>query len=390
MKKIIFTSLVLLLACAGVRAQNIAIRDLQVTKNGEIVTVLFRADIPKRTTRSGETLVFVPVLRGGEYEWSLPAIVVEGRRARIANQRHEWVIEAAAVQPAFNDVAVTTGNNSIVDYSTSIDWQPWMDGANLDTELLRMECCCYDIMEGTTLAENLYLPAPVVIKPEPVIEPLPEPQPEPEPVLTTGEKLAQEHPFIVPYSNFERLEPGQLFDEDRENSLIVYFNLSRYVVDPTYKTNAEQLGKMISSIKALQNSSDSRVRTVVIAGFSSPEGSFSQNDRLAFDRATAVKNHLMKETKLPDEAVMIYNGSEDWRGLKILVEQSDMPSKEEVIRIIDTVPVWNPGSTPGREKLLMELDGGVPYQYMLKNFFPLLRNAAYIKIYYDDKNSMLP
>jgi outer membrane protein OmpA-like peptidoglycan-associated protein len=377
MKKIILTSLVLLLACAGVRAQGIAVRDLKVTKCDETVTVLFRADVPKRTARSSETLVFVPVLRGGDYSWSLPAIVVEGRRARIANLRHEWANEAAALQPAFNDIAVTTTNKSTVAYSTSIDWQPWMDGADLTAEILAMGCCSHDILDGTTLAQNLDLPAPVIIKPEPVKEPEPEP--------TTGDILAEEHTFIAPYSDFEQLAPGQLFDDDRENTLIVYFRQGKYSVDPTYEANGRLLEEMIASIRELQNSADSRVRTVVIAGFSSPEGAFSLNDRLAFDRAAAVKNYIRNKTGLADEAIMLYNGSEDWRGLKILVEKSDMPSKEEVLRIIDTVPVWSAGSKAGREKVLMDLDGGVPYRYMLKNFFPLLRNAAYIKIYYDNK-----
>lgn len=376
MKKIILFSLALLLTCSGVSAQNITIRDLQAVKTGEEVSVTFRADIPRKAARSGETFVFVPVLRGGDYRWSLPAIVVEGRRALIANLRHDWASGVTALQPAFADNTIVTKNGSSVSYSTVVDWQPWMDGADLAAEMLTMGCCSYNVLDDMLLAENLSLPAPKIVRPQPVIV---------EPVLTTGEKLAEAHTFIAPYSDFEKLAPGQLFDDDRENTLIVYFRQGKYDIDPKLEDNGKSLAEMITSIRTLQNSTDSRVRAVVIAGFASPEGTFAFNDRLAFDRAAAVQNHIRDYTGLPDDAIMLYNGSEDWRGLKILVEQSDMPSKQRVLEIIDTVPVWDPATGRGREKELMRIDGGRPYRYMYQNFFPLLRNAAYIKIYYDNK-----
>jgi hypothetical protein len=93
----------------------------------------------------------------------------------------------------------------------------------------------------------------------------------------------------------------------------------------------------------------------------------------------------MDKTGMADENIALYNGSEDWHGLRMLVERSDMPSKHRVMEIIDTVPVWDSKTRRGRERELMDLDGGAPYRYMYRNFFPLLRNATYIKIYYDDK-----
>ncbi len=376
MKKIILTSLTLLLVCAGLRAQSITVQDLQTVKNGEEVSITFRAEIPRKAARSGETLVFAPILTDGTYRWSLPAIVVEGRRARIANIRHDWASGVAALQPAFDDSTIVTKNGSTVSYSTVVDWQPWMDGADLAAEMLTMGCCSYNVLDDMMLAENMSLPPTIIVKPEPVIV---------EPVLTTGDQLAETQTFIVPYSDFEKLAPGQLFDDDRENTLTVYFRQGKYYIDNRFKGNGKSLAEMISSIQTLQNSGDSYVRAIVIAGFASPEGTFAFNDRLAFDRATTVKNYILQQTGLPDDAIMIYNGSEDWRGLKMLVEQSDIPSKERVLEIIDTVPIVNTRTKRGREAELMRLDGGRPYRYMYKNLFPRLRNASYIKIYYDNK-----
>ncbi len=378
MKKRVLISLALLLACAGAGAQSITVRGLKAVKSGEEVSITFRAEIPRKAARSGETLVFVPVLSNGDYRWSLPAIVVEGRRARIANLRHDWASEVSELQHAFSEGIVATGNGSTVSYSATVDWQPWMDGADLAAEMLRMGCCSYNVMDDMPLAENLGLSPTTIASPSPSIVAQPEP-------ATTGDKLAEANPFIAPYSDFEKLAPGQLFDEDRENTLIVYFRQGKYNIDRRLDNNERSLAEMITSIRTVQNSADSRIRAMVIAGFASPEGTFEFNDRLAFDRAASVKSYILQHTGLSDDTIMIYNGSEDWRGLKILVEQSNMPSKQRVLEIIDTVPVWDTGTGRGREAMLQQLDGGRPYKYMYDNFFPLLRNAAYIKIYYDNK-----
>ncbi|MDR0766044.1 MAG: hypothetical protein LBF09_03785, partial [Odoribacteraceae bacterium] len=57
--------------------------------------------------------------------------------------------------------------------------------------------------------------------------------------------------------------------------------------------------------------------------------------------------------------------------------------RDEVLRVIDTKPVWDPRSRVSRMTLLKQLRGGEPYRYMARHFFPMLRNAAYIKVFYD-------
>lgn len=59
---------------------------------------------------------------------------------------------------------------------------------------------------------------------------------------------------------------------------------------------------------------------------------------------------------------------EDWEGLRAAVEESDMMYRDAVLTIIDGVDIFK-----GREKLLMDLAGGVPYKYMLYNLYPPLR-----------------
>ena len=129
----------------------------------------------------------------------------------------------------------------------------------------------------------------------------------------------------------------------------------------------------------LQESKTSRVVRVVIVGSASPEGTLAFNDRLAWNRAVALKDFLLRNTAFPADSMTLFNGSEDWRGLRKLVAASDLYEREEILRIIDNVPV-----TQGRELELMKLSGGRPYLYMLEHMFPELRNAAFIKVYYEN------
>jgi outer membrane protein OmpA-like peptidoglycan-associated protein len=382
MKKIVVISILSVFTCLGTQARDripeITIADRRVEKSEERVVVSFRADIGRRVSRCGKSVFFAPVITDSVHRWSLPVIVVQGRKARIATKRHDWAAEAKVLQPALDSTAIQAKNNSSVSYTDTIDWQPWMNGASLVAEMMTMGCCSYTRHGDDLLLCGLSLPPTIVEQPAPVVAPPPVPK-------STGEVLAEAYPFIVPYGEFEALGPGMLFDEDREEALTVYFRLAKHNVERTFGTNESSLAAMVSAIREIQNSPDSRVRKIVIAGFASPEGPFNFNDRLAFNRATAVKRYIMDNTGMADGTIAIHNGSEDWRGLRMMVERSDMPSKERVLEIIDTVPVWDSATRRGRETELMRLDGGVPYRYMLKNFFPTLRNAAYIKIYYEQK-----
>lgn len=51
--------------------------------------------------------------------------------------------------------------------------------------------------------------------------------------------------------------------------------------------------------------------------------------------------------------------------------------------IIDTTPVWDAAKKVGRLSLLMRLNQGRPYNYMKRHFFPKLRNAGYIKVFFE-------
>lgn len=234
----------------------------------------------------------------------------------------------------------------------------------------------------------VYLP-PVVVE-TPVTEPetgtVPEVVTETvvvEEPISTGDKLARSYPYIAPYAEYGN--PAEFTAEERGQAITVYFAQGSHTLSEHYGDNRQALTDLMASIRILEKSADSEVAAVVVAGFSSPEGDSRNNEGLAARRAEALKSYILARSGIHSAQIGVHAGGIDWQGLRMLVEASDMPSRGAILDIIDNTPVWDARRQVGRHGELMRLDGGDPYRYMLREFFPKLRNAAYIKVYYRNK-----
>lgn len=148
-------------------------------------------------------------------------------------------------------------------------------------------------------------------------------------------------------------------------------------VMPNYGTNAIELDKLNQFIRSALSDTMVYVRQVRLMGYCSIEGSLMANEQLAKNRVNGFLNYLNTKYDLsrryPVEMDWI---AEDWDKLRELVAASQLTERDEVLQIIDKVPVLK-----GREKLLMELNGGVPYRTMLAELFPGLRRVEITVIY---------
>lgn len=384
MKKVILTLIFATLAAAGLAARQgsapqqqqdvdgIKVSRLSVTHAGDAVQVVFRATIDRRAARSGATVAYAPVVTDGHHKVSLPPIVVQGHRAAKSWERHEW---AAGQQVRYDD-GVYARNGETLGYSAEVPFQQWMQGARIEVETVTAGCCNSDIAYSA-LADNI-LPAPVE---EPVLEPVAA-----VPVRSFGEILTEAFPFVMPVSEFDPTDPVRFYGDERDNALTVYYRINKYDIEPDFSDNRRTLGNLLAAIETIRNSGEASVERVVVAGFASPEGPFELNDRLAWERAVSVKEFIMRNTDMPGGTISIYNGSADWRGLRILVAQDpNVPGQREVLNIIDNYPVWDSQRQKGRMSMIRSLNGGRTYRYIADILFPRLRNGAFIRVYYDTK-----
>ncbi len=379
------------MACTLVFAQagEVSVTGIEMERRDGRITASFDVGIGRNATKSRYSLIVKPVLRKGQDMLELPDIIVQGRRARIADKRHTM----AAGMSAYDENTVFMRNGQTLSYAAEFPEEEWMTGSDLVFEAVRAGCCSTRKAGIGLIAENVLWSEPVteyytVIEEVPVYA-----------GLTTGDKLAIEHPFIVPIT--ELAQPGEFdysmplhlpgqaesdgfIDQNREGSLSIYFKQGSRVIDRYYADNNKSLVDIVSSVREIERSTDSRIVGIMIAGFASPEGTLEFNDKLAWDRAVVLKKFIADNTGVDPSNINLYNGAVDWAGLRRLVAGSDMKDREKVLYIIDNVPVWDSRRETGRRVRLMQLNGGETYNYMLRNFFPQLRQAAYIKVYYEN------
>lgn len=146
-----------------------------------------------------------------------------------------------------------------------------------------------------------------------------------------------------------------------------------------YGNNSAELAKLDHFIRTSLADTLIYVRQITLTGYSSIEGSYAHNEQLARNRANGFMNYLNSifglSKRYPVKTAYV---GEDWEKLRSLVDSSvPFPGREEVLEIIDNTDIFG-----GRERKLMALKGGVPYNFMLAEFFPLLRRVE-IRVEYD-------
>ena len=330
---------------------KIVISRLSIQRTGEKVNLSFRINIAGDLGPATRVLVIEPVLQNGRYKWSLPPVIARKRDART---RPDQTLRA---------LRVTEGENA--SYSATIPFKEWMNGAKLVLE--KVDAGWDDDMEVK------YITAidPVRLAPTPTPRSTPAPTPA-RTRETTGDRLSSRFPHVLHASAANTPARG----------LSIAFRPGSNRLDPELDNNWEILTDILSTIRAIEYSGDSRVTHVIVEGHTSLDDSHEQNITISWQRAAAVKEYLARHAGLPPDILRVHNAGEDWEGLRALVEQSYMPSREAVLHVIDRVPVWDHVLHTGRQKILQTLHDGLPYRYMRDYFFPRLRRAALVRIYY--------
>lgn len=174
------------------------------------------------------------------------------------------------------------------------------------------------------------------------------------------------------------------------DSLCIYFQRGYAVVNLSLRENSTTFKNLID---ILQNHKDAV--KLQLTGNASPDGSASANMRLTRKRVAAVLSYLREYVPVSDSLITVKAKGIDWDGLSAMVEKdANCPAREEVLVILKEQPEWvfdaQNRIISGRKKQLMDLRGGVPYNYLSEKFFPELRNTTVALSYKDDTKDLQP
>nr|WP_129733206.1 OmpA family protein [Parabacteroides goldsteinii] len=139
-------------------------------------------------------------------------------------------------------------------------------------------------------------------------------------------------------------------------------------LDLKYGNNRAELEKLKERLSRLQDG-EKKIQSVRLTGFASPDGSTTENERLAGNRAVGFKNYLQKLPELAGGVpVTIDWVGEDWEGLRELVAKSGRSYRTQVLSVLDTYT-----DADSRRKQLKALEKGTVYKDIEKSFFSRLR-----------------
>lgn len=160
----------------------------------------------------------------------------------------------------------------------------------------------------------------------------------------------------------------------RSDKFVARFNfrVNRYELLPNLGNNRREFERVDSIAKEILVNNDVMVRNVSINGYASPEGYYEANQLLALNRANSFVDYLKKTYGLNTYLFSVEGHGEDWAGLIKAVSTGDMDYREEILDILSRNQ-----TSAARKDALKKFRNGVPYVFMLENYYPPLRRTEY-------------
>ena len=188
-----------------------------------------------------------------------------------------------------------------VHYESSVPYEVWMDGAQLEL-VHKYEGCCGD--SGVEAVDTLtyYEEAPIA--------------------------------FVPAFREVEKDRTMKL--ETISGEAAVEFMVGKTVLDEKYRNNAAELVKIKESIEAVRSNKEVHLRTVRITGHASPDGKYATNEKLSQGRTQVVRDYVASQFDFPEHVVVAEADAENWAGLRSYVEDSNLKNKEGILELIDS------------------------------------------------------
>lgn len=336
MKKIVWF-IALLCGVIGMDAQDIrsgqmVIKNLSVTHNADRLFVTMEMDMSEVKLKSAHELMVTPALVAAGEHLELPSVVIAGRNRYYYYLRNGEELKGRRLCRAKKTEAVH--------YETSVPYEGWMETSELVLE--QDSCGCSDL-----IVKNDDLLAALDFRPK----------------------------VFTPVFVFIQPEVEAVKERHLDGQAYIDFPVNRTEIYPDYRRNPEELKKIIATIDEVKNNPDTRITSLHIKGYASPEGSYANNTRLAKGRTETLKDYVQDMYSFADGVIHTGFEPEDWAGLRRNVEASSLEHRDAILAVID-------GSlTPDAKDRKIKADYPQEYAYLLREVYPGLRHSDYVVEY---------
>ena len=353
MKKILYTTLILLTACFTAKAQDtgksVTIDNLKTEVTGETLGIAFDLTARGLEIDCDGQLILEFAVESADRRLVLPVVVYSGAQRYRYERRRELLSDNYTVEPYHIYKRVKKNKTYELAYTQSIPYYSWMEHASV-TYREYLHDCSGDNLAGSGLLIADINPAPVYVEPEIW---------KPDSVL---------FPNLVSF-----LDPQ--VEEIKARASMVSLNIGFPVniteVRPSFGDNQRELQRADSLIRAINNPLIT-TNNVSIRGYASPEGDYSHNEYLARGRSQNFKK-WMSDKYPSNEHIRGAQTSwipEDWEGFGKMIADFDISAKRDVLAIVN-----DPDIAPDtKDRMLQQIVWWSDnYKVILNEMYPKLR-----------------
>lgn len=319
---------------------KISILNKEVRKIGTSVNIDIDLKLDLLKLKSNKGMILIPMIVNQEDTLRMPAVEVMGRKRYIYYLRNK---KTATPMPKI----VTLRNNcevQTIHYDYTTPYKRWMDNSQL--VIGENTCGC----NQTVIAENL--------------------------LCHVGEALSG--PMKLRYAYIQpKAEPIKARQEN--GSARLNFNINKAIINTKLGNNHAELDKMRKTIDLVKNDQDVRITSIILHGYASPDGNYSNNEKLAANRTQAVFDYLRNIYPVEKKLFKVSSTAEDWQGVRDYIAGNDIPQKATVLNII------NSNMEPDEKERAIAAKTGEAHRFLINNVYPSLRRTEY-EVHYEVRN----
>ena len=326
-------------AAMAQEAAQVKVEKLNMVRSGEYVIVDMDLDLQAMDVASNRAVLVTPAIVKGEKSLDLTPIGVYGRDRYFHYKRNgESSLSNNDKEMSFR----TKDLPETMEYHVVVPFEKWMRGSQLVLNCSTYGCCRELEGETNETLVDSFLPA------------IPRPE------------------IFVPATIYVRPEAEGVKTRSLSGSAYVDFVVNKTNIDPAYRNNGKELGKITATIDSVKNDSDITITSISIKGFASPDGNYAGNERLAKGRTESLKRYVQNLYHFDSSFIKADYEAEDWAGLERYIEASSLASKGAILDIIHN-EAYNADAREWKIKKEYPED----YKFLKENCYPALRHSDY-------------
>lgn len=337
MKRLIFSIFGLVLCILESAAQNVAalaVSEMEIALKDAEMKIDFLVSPKDIDMKSISQMTITPIIMSADslQSVSLTPIVIAGR--------NRWLLWERAKESKRPENLLQAGKSAPIRYHASVPFETWMEHSIISFQESVTGCnSCLQLDENIPVA--LF-------------------------DIETVEEIATNY-----MENFIQPKAEGVKTRHLEGQAYVDFPVNRIEIYPDYRRNSIELAKIIASIDTVKNDPDCTVSAVSLKGYASPEGSYSNNTRLAKGRTQTLCDYVMSHYDFPKSIVSTSFEPEDWAGLRRWLEASAIENKDGILAIVDS------NLAPDAKDQKIKATYPTQYAFILQQVYPGLRHSDY-------------